>query len=320
MPDIDAKILISGRTDRRRKSMRLSTSTNIFFNRPGNRKADIEDSIRLCSMAGYKVMDMNFYDCTTFRLPFVSERWKSWVQGIKTLADECGIEFSQAHANFYNFCDSNVKDKEFLDQMIMRSMECAGILGVKWIVIHAGTDFDSPYLVRDSKKKNIEYFKPVIECAARNHVGLAIENLWDYNIAPLRRYTTTAEELFDLVDTLHDEYGNVGICWDFEHANIMKQAQKPALQMIGKHLKATHVSDNSGIHNDHILPFYGCTNWYEIMQILKGIGYQGDFTYEIHRYTAQLPDALVIPALKYSIEVGNYLLSMADNISMEDLI
>lgn len=48
------------------------------------------------------------------------------------------------------------------------------------------------------------------------------------------------------------------------------------------------------------------------MKALKKIGYTGDFTYEIHRYTTQLPDALVIPALKYSIEVGNYLLSLAD--------
>ena len=142
-------------------------------------------------------------------------------------------------------------------------------------------------------------------------MGLAIENLWDYNIAPRRRYTSNAEELVDLVDTLAKDYDNVGICWDFEHANIMKQAQTPALTMVGERLKATHVSDNIGIENDHILPFYGYTDWEEIMRVLKDIGYQGDFTYEIHRYTTQLPEALIIPALKYSIEVGNYLLSLA---------
>ena len=91
----------------------------------------------------------------------------------------------------------------------------------------------------------------------------------------------------------------------------MKQAQTPALTMVGERLKATHVSDNIGIENDHILPFYGYTDWEEIMRVLKDIGYQGDFTYEIHRYTTQLPEALIIPALKYSIEVGNYLLSLA---------
>lgn len=290
--------------------MRLSTSTNIYFNRPDGSKADIEKSIRLCAQAGYHVMDMNFYDCTSFRLPFTTDHWNDWIHRVKETAVKSGIEFSQAHSHFYNFCDPAAPEKDFQDEMVKRSIVCAGILGVKWIVIHAGTDFSSARLVHDSKTKNIEYFKPVIELAAKNNVGLAIENLWDYNIAPLRRYTTTAEELVDLVDTLRAEYNNVGICWDFEHANIMKQNQTSALRLVGERLKATHVSDNMGISDDHILPFFGKTDWSEIMAVLSEIHYQGDFTYEIHRYTTQIPDALVIPALKYSIEVGNHLLSM----------
>lgn len=291
--------------------MRLSTSTNIYFNRPNNKKATIEDSIRLCAQGGYKVMDMNFYDCTTFKLPFVTDDWESWIHGIKNVADENGIEFSQSHANFYNFCDEFAENKEFLDQLVRRSIICSGILGVKWMVIHAGTDFASPTLVKDSKRKNIEYFKPVIELAAKHNVGVAIENLWDYNIAPLRRYTTTAEELVDLVDALKKEYENVGICWDVEHADIMKQPQEPALKLLGNRLKATHISDNIGIQNDHILPFNGYTDWESFMKLLKEINYQGDFTYEIHRYTTQLPDELVVSALKHSVNVGNYLLSLA---------
>lgn len=291
--------------------MRLSTSTNIYFNRPDNVKAKIQDSVSLCAEAGYRVMDMNFFDCTTFKLPFVTDEWEKWIYDIKDLAKKKQIEFSQAHANFYNFCDPNAENKECLDRMVLRSIDCASILGVKWVVIHAGTDFESPMLVKDSKEKNIEYFKPVLEHAASKNVGIAIENLWDLNIAPRRRYTTTAEELVDLVDTLSKEYNNVGICWDFEHADIMKQGQEPALKMIGSRLKATHVSDNIGIQNDHILPYSGYTNWAEIMRILKEIKYQGDFTYEIHRYITQLPDELVVAALKYSVEVGNYLLSLA---------
>lgn len=290
--------------------MRLSTSTNIYFNRPDHTKAKIEDSVRLCGEAGYRVMDMNFYDCTSFKLPFVTDEWESWIHGICDVAEQYHIEFSQAHANFYNFCDPNAENKEFLDRMVLRSIDCAKILGVKWLVIHAGTDFASPHLVRSSKEKNIEYFKPVIEYAAKNNVGIAIKNLWDLNIAPLRRYTTTAEELVDLVDALHMDYENVGICWDVEHADIMKQAQVPALKMIGKRLKATHISDNVGINYDHVLPFSGYTNWAEFMKLLKEIEYSGDFTYEIHRYTSQIPDALVPAALKYSVEVGNYLLSL----------
>ena len=44
--------------------------------------------------------------------------------------------------------DPNAENKEFLDRMVLRSIDCAKILGVKWLVIHAGTDFASPHLVR----------------------------------------------------------------------------------------------------------------------------------------------------------------------------
>lgn len=290
--------------------MRLSTSTNIVFNRPDGHKASIQESIRLCAAAGYKVMDMNFHDCTTFKLPFVTDKWEAWLNDVKQTAQECGIEFSQAHSSFYNFCDSNAPNKDFMDQMVLRSMKCAGALGVKWVVIHAGTDFESPRLVRDSKRKNMEYFKPVIEYAGEQHVGVAIENLWELNISPKRRYTTTAEELVELVDELSLLYPNVGICWDNEHANIMQQSQTAALELIGDRLKATHISDNTGINNDHILPFNGITDWYEIMAALNKIGYKGDFTYEAHQSTNRLPDELLLPLLKYSVEVGNYLLSL----------
>ena len=152
----------------------------------------------------------------------------------------------------------------------------------------------------------------MLEYAKKRHVGIAIENLWDLNIAPLRRYTTTAEELVDLVDSLRMDFNNVGICWDVEHADIMKQAQEPALRMIGSRLKATHISDNVGIDYDHVLPYSGYTGWEAFMKILKEIKYSGDLTYEIHRYTSQLPDPLVPAALRYSVEVGNYLLSLAE--------
>ena len=86
------------------ESVRLSTSTNIYFNRPDHTKAPIEQSVRLCGEAGYRVMDMNFYDCTTFKLPFITEQWEKWIYGILETAQDSQIQFSQGHANFYNFC------------------------------------------------------------------------------------------------------------------------------------------------------------------------------------------------------------------------
>ena len=267
--------------------------------------------MKICAEAGYRVLDLNFYDATSFHLKFMSEDWLTWAHYIKELADDLSIEFSQAHSSFYNFCNRNVPDIEYWETSVRRSIICAQIIGIPWIVIHAGTAFDADNYRTESLKRNVEYFKPLIEFAAKHNVGLAIENLWDVNIRPKRRYTASAEELMELFDALSGVAGGyLGTCWDFEHADIMGQDQKKSLHMLGKSLKCTHVSDQTGVNNDHILPFYGGIDWKECMDALRDIGYQGDFTFEIHNFGMKTPEPLILEALKYSIKVGEYILSL----------
>lgn len=288
--------------------MRLSTSTNIYFNRPDGSTVSIQDSVKACAAAGYRVMDLNFYDCTTFRTPFIDSSWRSWAEGIAQLAKEQDVVFSQAHAPFYNFCDSSYSDKEFMDQMVLRSIQCAEILGIPWVVIHAGTAFNHADWQQCSLKKNLEYFSPVVEFAEKHNVGIAIENLWDLNIAPLRRYTAQPEEVMELVSRLNST--SVGICCDVEHTEIMGQDTPSVLRMFGDQLKATHISDVFNQASDHLLPFTGKIKWEPIVKTLKEIGYTGDFTYEVHHYLPSTPDFLVPKALAYSVAVGDYLLSL----------
>lgn len=290
--------------------MRLSTSTCIYFNRPDGSKAEITDSIELCAKAGYQVMDMNFHDCCMFDTPFKKDGWMDWIYKIKETAQRCKIEFSQGHSHFYNFCDSSIQNRDVLDEYIYRGIIGASILQIPWLVIHAATDFESSTPVKSSKEKTMEYLKPRLELAAKHNVGIAIENLWEMNISPKRRYTSNAEELVDLVDTLSKNYDNVGVCWDVEHSGIMQQNLASELKLVGNRLKATHISDYLDVEEDHILPYSGQMNWMEVMQALKAVKYEGDFTYEIHRYTMRLPKELVPSALKHSVEVGNYLLNL----------
>lgn len=291
--------------------MRLSTSTNILLQRPDGTKAPIESSIKACAKAGYKVLDLNFYDCASFRFDFVKGNWKSWIENIKALSDDLHVEFSQAHSSFYNFCVRDVPERDFWEETVRRSILCSEILAIPWVVIHAGTAFDAENYRTESLKRNLEYFKRLLEFSASHNVGIAIENLWDINIRPQRRYTANAEELMELVNHCREFAGDwVGTCWDFEHADIMGQNQRDSLLRLGNTLKAVHVSEQTGINNDHILPFFGNTDWTEIMGLLRQIDYQGDFTYEVHRYMKRIPDGLVDAALKYSIEVGEYLLSL----------
>ena len=114
--------------------MRLSTSTNIYFNRPDGSKAAITDSIARCARAGYRVMDMNFHDCCTFRNEFVTEGYEAWLEEVARCARDWGVSFSQAHAPFYNFCDGGFDRREEMDELIRRSVRCAARLGIPSVI------------------------------------------------------------------------------------------------------------------------------------------------------------------------------------------
>jgi sugar phosphate isomerase/epimerase len=126
------------------------------------------------------------------------------------------------------------------------------------------------------------------------------------------RYLTRAEELVDLVDTLRESYDNVGITWDFGHANEMGWNQVEALTLIGSRLISLHVNDNFGVLDDHLLPYHGEIEWEPIMKTLKEIGYKGVFAYETHKAAERVPEGVIDSFLRYTYDLGNYLISLCD--------
>lgn len=293
--------------------MLLSTTTAFYCSRPEGYNVPILDSIKRCAKAGFDSIDLNF--CQAFKLePILSgDKWMDWVEQAKETLAQAGIGAGQSHTPFYNVLDKNIDDVDAVEETVRRSVIISGMLGVKWVTIHAGTFMNDPRMSR-SKAGNLEYFAPYLELAGKYGTGIAIENLFDAitpsKVRDLHRYTADLEHLIDLVDTLSQRYPNVGICWDFGHANEMSWDQPLALRTVGKRLKSTHVNDNYGLLDDHLLPFLGTVNWPEIMPVLREIGYEGDFAYETHKFTKSLPEPLIDAALDYSVKVGRYLLSL----------
>lgn len=292
--------------------MRLSTSTNIHCVNENKQPISYIECLHMCSKVGYKVMDMNFCGAVNESSEVYGDDWERVIERIGEEAQALGIEFSQCHLPFYNVIDDRFPDRELYEKMVARTMEASARLDVKWAVLHAGTAIWDNRSVKVSKEQNIKYFTPVIEKAAKYNLGIAIENMADFPAGgyPRRRFTANVEELCDLVDSLKAD--NVGVCWDFGHANLTGCDQVQSLKYVGNRLKAVHVDDNLGIYDDHVAPFHGNIDWKPIMKALKQINYTGDFTYEIHNSTHKLPDALREASLKYTFDIGQYLLSLAE--------
>lgn len=287
--------------------MKLSTSTNMLFERIGMEPVEQKTAIELCAQAGYQVLDFCFHDLITYESPFLTDQWQEYTGLMMETAKSLSVSFGQAHANVYDFL--NPRTNHELQKMVLKRCVLASEqMKIPWLVIHPSTDFEAAAVFQESRAKNIAFLSGLVEFAEKHRVGIAVENMWDLHIAPKRYYGDNAEELVDLVDAVGGS--SVGICWDLEHASIMEQDQKKAMELMGSRLKVIHVSDQTGTDNIHIMPFQGKTDWRLAMEALADIGYEGNLNFEAQWFLNKVPMELVRPSLAYSVEVGNYLIGL----------
>ena len=288
--------------------MRLSTSSNLceYANSDFSEFAyTVPESLEMIKNGGFGAGDICF--CTFCRgtLPMTQDNWKDWVEEIAKGQQRTGLPLSQSHAHFYDYDRSSDPDRD--DELVRRTIEAAGMLNIPWITVHPQGLSEECYSVGKNRELNRRLLVKYGEWAVKYGVGLAVENMIERRSGG-RRYCAQAEELVDLVDSMNDPK-LFGITWDTGHAHLSHVNQGEALRLIGKRLKATHIADNKGEHDDHMLPFMGTIKWDEVMQALAEIGYEGDFTYETFAFSNPLPKELRAQAVKYACEVGMYLLS-----------
>ena len=84
-----------------------------------------------------------------------------------------------------------------------------------------------------------------------------------------------------LVDLIEDFDGiDVGVCLDYGHAHLMGDLGE-AIETLSGHLWTTHVHDNHGKRDDHLVPFAGTIDWDAAMMMTQKIGYDGVFVLEV---------------------------------------
>ena len=76
-----------------------------------------------------------------------------------------------------------------------------------------------------------------------------------------------------------DELEQVGICFDTGHANLLDAPGM--LRVMGQRVLTTHIHDNHGSGDEHLLPFGGNIDWEELTGVFSEIGYRGRFVYEV---------------------------------------
>lgn len=293
--------------------MRLSTSTNICAFTGGQRRNALPFCITTCAEHGYQVLDINLCEAMNPDSRLRGEDWEAYVQELADLAQGLGVRFSQSHLPYYDvFAQNDPAKAALMEELIRRCIIASGMLGVSWAVTHPCTDYAGGGDPKVSLQKNLDYFAPHVALAASCGLGIAIENEFEYDPAhPHRMFGAHPQELVALCDAFSDSR-HVGICYDFGHANLTGGYHQQNLLTIGHRLRATHVADNHGVKDEHLMPFFGSINWQEAMAGLAEIGYEGDLTYEIQEFGRALPNDLKPLTIRLSLKIGQRLLSYYD--------
>jgi sugar phosphate isomerase/epimerase len=76
------------------------------------------------------------------------------------------------------------------------------------------------------------------------------------------------------------EPGEAGICLDFGHAHIMGDVAD-AVETVAEHIITTHVHDNHGREDEHLVPYLGSIDWDLALVTMQKIGYDGVYMMEL---------------------------------------
>ena len=121
---------------------------------------------------------------------------------------------------------------------------------------------------RDAARRSVEELIPLAEAM---NVRVALEVIPNALSGAAALVRMIEEDLEGL---------DVGICLDYGHAHLMGDLGE-AIETVSGHLLTTHVHDNGGRRDDHLVPFAGRIDWNMAIVETQKIGYDGVMMLEV---------------------------------------
>jgi len=263
------------------------------------------DKCRYAAEAGFDGISVNY----TQVLGKSEAEWDLITDDIGNILSDLGLACYQSHPHYYDLLlSSEIRDEDMEFAMRM-SIKSSAKLGAEYCVFHPRTSISSGWRRSVSFEDNKKWFGELLECAKSYGTGIAAENLPIFPdtkfIMPF--YSSDCGDLAELVDYFND--GDMAVCWDFGHANLLRADQSVAIGYLGNRIRCTHVHNNFGTRDDHATPDAGNIDWTKVMRALSDTGYGGALTLEVH---CLYPDPEMLRAFaKYNYAGLEYLDGLA---------
>ena len=252
----------------------------------------MDEIIPLLYEGGYRDLDLNFCEMMN-PVSLLKDRRSAgpYIEELRRMKEEFGLDYHQCHLPYTpDYLSLSPEKKEEHLRDIELALTYSEELGIRNAVIHP---------IRGSEEANLEYFHEVLKVKPES-IRLAIENM------EREDEIYKAEDLIKLAETLGSE---TGICLDTGHAHIMGQDIAAFIELCGDMLIATHIADNNGKEDQHLIPGYGTIEWEKVIPAFRK-HYSGFLNYEAMFHGRNLPEEAYKETIRKSIDAGKWLLSL----------
>ena len=300
--------------------MKIGIQTNGVFEPLGTEKG-----LAAIAAAGFDCIDLNLESLTELSWEelragkpspffFSSERVDDFIRRTKAVLSETGLSVGQAHAptplHFRNCELANQNGLEYARTCIRICHE----LGCRNLIIHPyfeGSMRRSPSTKEEEWKENLAFYGELIPLLKEYDVICCLENMWRQDWQTKKIDVGICSDMSETnryIDALNETAGKdcFGFCLDVGHLTLLGIDSYEAIHMLGKRLVALHIHDNSGITDDHVIPYTGVTLWDRFLQGLAEVGYEGTLSFETAESQRKVPVELISDMLTYTAKIGRF--------------
>lgn len=157
-----------------------------------------------------------------------------------------------------------------------RSLSVAADLGAEKVVLHPSMISGmGGYVPERSRGYAFDFLSEMVEQADKLTVSICLENMM-----PRNGFGVEPAEL----DLIFRTFPQLKFTLDSGHANLNDNEGNRLIQMVqnfGDRIGHVHLSDNRGIHDDHLALGRGNINIHGLVKMLQSIGYDETITLEV---------------------------------------
>jgi sugar phosphate isomerase/epimerase len=173
--------------------------------------------------------------------------------------------------SFSNAASDEARRRQAIDET-RAALAIARVVPYRYLVVHLGMPSGEKIPPGDNQpaaaRRSVE---EIAQLAADANVQVALEVIPNSLSTPAALCRLIEDELEGL---------DVGICLDYGHAHLGGDVVE-AIETISGHMVTTHVHDNGGSRDDHLVPFAGGIHWDTAMMSTQKVGYDGVLLFEV---------------------------------------